>query len=128
MVNQTCRFFPTEAHEDLFEDVDVHEWYAGIVECAYQNGIILEEMIEDNHLQPEKKVTYEDFLCFVMNGYQCREELPEVSTSPYDAVAMPYALPYVRAAFALDAVGNHINLNAAIRRKQAAEICKKLVL
>ncbi|MBP5331502.1 MAG: hypothetical protein J6Y89_06590, partial [Lachnospiraceae bacterium] len=46
MVIKTVKFFPTNVYNDLFADVVGHETYAGIIECALQNGIIPESMIE----------------------------------------------------------------------------------
>ncbi|MCR5323203.1 MAG: rhamnogalacturonan acetylesterase [Lachnospiraceae bacterium] len=46
MVIKTVKFFPTNVYNDMFDDVVGHETYAGIIECALQNGIIPESMIE----------------------------------------------------------------------------------
>ena len=46
MIIRTVRFFPTNVYNDMYEDVVGHEWYAGTVECAYQNGMIDEHLVE----------------------------------------------------------------------------------
>ena len=57
MVIRTARFFPTNVYNDMFTDVVGHEWYAGTVECAYQNGMIAPEMVEDGKFYPLRPVT-----------------------------------------------------------------------
>ena len=78
MVIRTVRFFPTNVYNDMFCDVIGHEWYAGIVECAWQNGMIDNGLVEDGKFYPLRLVTLEEFLVFAMNGYKSRKALPDV--------------------------------------------------
>ena len=77
LVIRTAGFFPTNVYNDMFTDVVGHEWYAGTVECAYQNGIIDMGLVEDGRLRPLQPVTLEEFLVFAVNGYRSRKAIPE---------------------------------------------------
>lgn len=104
MVIKAARFFPINVFNDLFEDIVGHEWYAGTVECAHQDGIILPQMLSGNRLEPEKPVTTEEFLALIMRGYSSRKKLPEDKPCVFDAVSQLYCIPYVRAACALGVI------------------------
>lgn len=41
----------------MFSDVIGHETYAGIVECAWQNGMIPEGLVEDGNIYPAREMT-----------------------------------------------------------------------
>ncbi|MDO5291654.1 MAG: rhamnogalacturonan acetylesterase [bacterium] len=66
-------FFPTNVYNDAFDDVIGHEVYAGTVECAYQNGLIPDSMIDDKKIFPAKKISGSEFLEIVATGYQSRK-------------------------------------------------------
>lgn len=123
MVIKTARFFPTNVFNDLYEDIVGHEWYAGTVECAYQNGIIPPQMVTDRRFEPEKPVILEEFLTLAVRGYKSRKKMPEEEPCALDAVCEPYCIPYVRAAYSLGAVKAGEDLKAVITRGHAAAIC-----
>ncbi|MCM1183278.1 MAG: GDSL-type esterase/lipase family protein [Roseburia sp.] len=126
MVIKTARFFPTNVFNDIYEDIVGHEWYAGTVECAYQNGIIPAGMTPQGRFEPEKQVRMEEFLALVMGGYRSRRKLPEEAPCALDAACTAYCVPYVRAAYALGVVRADEDLQAALTRARAAEICRAL--
>ncbi len=126
MVIKTARFFPTNVFNDIYEDIVGHEWYAGTVECAYQNGIIPAGMTPQNRFEPEKPVSMEEFLALVMGGYRSRRRLPEEKPCALDAGCTDYCMPYVRAAYALGVVRADEDLRDVILRGRAAEICRGL--
>ena len=126
MVIKTARFFPTNVFNDLYEDIVGHEWYAGTVECAYQNGIIPPQMVTGHRFEPEKPVTMEEFLTLVMRGYKSRKKMPEEDSCVPEAACEPYCIPYVRAAYSLGAVKAGEDLKAVITRGRAAIICRTL--
>lgn len=72
LVIASMHFFPTNVYNDMFEDVIGHETYAGVVECAWQNGLIPPDMIEEHKFFPQKKVTGREFLQILKQGYQSR--------------------------------------------------------
>ncbi|MDO5424983.1 MAG: rhamnogalacturonan acetylesterase [Eubacteriales bacterium] len=71
------RFFPTNVYNDMFTDVIGHETYAGSVECAWQNGLILPEMVRDQKIFPQELVTGGEFIRILLNGYKSRKPLPQ---------------------------------------------------
>lgn len=129
MIIRTARFVPVNVYNDMYEDVGGHEWYAGAVESAYQNGIIPEEFTEEKCLHPDKAVTLEEFLVFAMNAYRSKKEIAE-EICIYDDKCHPFARPCIRTAFAAgllpkDGSGK---LNAVINRGEAVELCRKMQL
>lgn len=128
MVMKTARFFPTNVYNDMFEDVIGHEWYAGAVECACRNGILIPRLCEGRLFHAEKEVTLEEFLIYAMNGYQSRKRLPPEAPCPYDDTVAEYARPYVRAACAIGAADREgkADMQGIITRREAADICRSL--
>lgn len=128
MVIKTVRFFYTNVYNDMFADVIGHEWYAGAVECAYQNGIIDEHLVENGYFYPEKEVTLEEFLVFAINGYKSRRELPPQTPCAYDENCTPWAMPYVRAASELGLLerDGRDDLHRVVTRGEAAELCRRM--
>lgn len=128
MIIKTARFFPTNVYNDMFRDVVGHEWYAGTVECAYQNGIIDEHLVEEQRFYPEREVTLEEFLVFAMNGYKSRKTLPEENASAYDGSCREFARPFVRAACAIGLIpaDGSTNLKRVLTRGEAVDLCRKM--
>lgn len=136
MVIRTARFFPTNVYNDMFTDVVGHEWYAGAVECAYQNGMIDPGMVEDGKFFPLRPVTLEEFLVFAVNGYKSRRRLPDMdgcadrSIFVYDTKCREFTKPYVRAACALGLIPSDGSEtpDRVLTRGEAVAICRKLGL
>lgn len=126
LVIQAARFFPTNVFNDIYDDIVGHEWYAGTVQCAYQNGIILPQMIVDQRFEPDRAVTLEEFLVFFMGGYRSRRKMPTQEACALDAQCSDYAVPFVRAAYTLGAVSEDDCLRDVITRGRAAGICMAL--
>ena len=128
MIIKTARFFPTNVYNDMYTDVVGHEWYAGCVEAAYQNGIIIPEMVEDGRFLPEKEVSMEEFLVFAINGYASRKKLPEEEPCVYDEKCSEYAKRYIRMAYVLGlrAKDGTENLSRIITRGEAVNICRSM--
>ena len=128
MIIKSVRFFPTNVYNDMFVDVVGHEWYAGTVECAYQNGMIDANLVENDHFYPEKAVTLEEFLVFAMNGYQSRKQFPKEEPCVYDENCQKFALPFVRAAYAIGLLASDgsMDLMHILTRGEAVALCRKM--
>lgn len=128
MVIQSAGFFQVNVYNDLFRDVIGHEWYAGTVECALQNGIIIPEVCGDGLFFPQEPVTLEHFIVFAMNAYLSRKSAPAQLPCPYDDLADEWALPYIRMAYGFGVLAKDKSdvLGAGISRKRGAQICKDL--
>lgn len=107
MVITTMHFFPTNVYNDMFDDIVGHETYAGTVECAWQNGLIPKEMIKERKFFPQQKITGEEFLNILRNGYKSRKTW----TKEHDA-----ALP------------EGFSPEGYLKRKTAAEMCRRSML
>ena len=128
MLIKTARFFPTNVYNDMFDDVIGHEWYAGTVECAYQNGMIDAELVQDGMFEPLKPVTLEEFLVFAMNAYKSRKNLPAEQPCPLDEMCRDFSRYYVRAAYTLGLVDENAKqaLKQRISRRRAVEFCRAM--
>lgn len=113
LIIATMHFFPTNVYNDMFTDVIGHETYAGTVECAWQNGLIPEELIEQHTLQPLREVDGGTFVHMLLNGYATRKELPAGS----DDLEIARKLGIVTGAF---------DAHAVMTRGEAAAMCRKL--
>ena len=109
----TMHFFPTNVYNDMFTDVIGHETYAGTVECAWQNGLIPESLIENHTLQPMREVSIETFVELLLNGYATRKDLPEGETALIQAQR-------------LGIVDEAADSSKLITREQAAQMCRQL--
>lgn len=128
MLIKTARFFPTNVYNDMFRDIVGHEWYAGAVECAYQNGMIEESLVKEGCFLPEKQITLEEFLVFAVNAYRSRKTLPEERPCAYDDRCGEASRRFVRAACAiglLDREGGE-DLSRLLSVGEAAELCRRM--
>ncbi len=127
MMIQALKFFPTNVYNDMFEDVIGHEWYAGAVECAWQNGLIPPEMAEGGKFLPEKEITLAELLAMLMNGFRGRmhteeKELPGLEQVP------AFAKRAVRESAALGLIDGTGDLNGPVKRGDAALLIRRLAL
>ena len=127
MMIQALKFFPTNVYNDMFDDVIGHEWYAGAVECAWQNGLIPPEMAEGGKFLPEKEITLAELLAMLMNGFRGRmhteeKELPGLERVP------AFAKRAVRESAALGLIDGTDDLNGPVKRGDAALLIRRLAL
>lgn len=113
LIIATMHFFPTNVYNDMFTDVIGHETYAGTVECAWQNGLIPEELIEHHTLQPLKEVDCGTFVRMLLNGYATRKELPAGRDD-------------LEIAEKLGIVTDDFDAQARLTRGEAAAMCRQL--
>ncbi len=113
-VIKAMKFFATNVYNDMFVDVIGHETYAGAVECAYQNGMIDDSLVENSHIFPEKYITGKEFVTVLLLGYSSRKPLPAEKSSMIDA------------AKGLGIIGDVFDEGGNITRGQAIDLCKKL--
>lgn len=128
MVIKSAGFFQTNVYNDYFDDVVGHEWYAGTVECALQNGILVPRACDGKRCRPRDPVTLEEFLVFAMNGYLSRRAALPQSPCPYDGACSEWAKGHVRMAYqlgALNADGSE-RLDEGLSRRHGAEILKRI--
>ena len=73
LIITAMHFFPTNVYNDAFEDVDGHETYAGTIECAFQNGLIPNSLVENHRIYPNRQVSGKEFIQIAGNGYRSRK-------------------------------------------------------
>ena len=127
MMIQALKFFPTNVYNDMFDDVIGHEWYAGAVECAWQNGLIPPEMTEGEKFLPEAEITMAEFLAMLMNGFRGRMRTQEKDISTQEQ-APDFARKAVRESAALGLIDENTALNGPVKRKDAALMIRRLAL
>lgn len=128
MIIQTMKFFPTNVYNDMYRDVIGHEWYAGSVQCAYQNGLIPEAMVEDGCFRPAQPVTRQEYLAMLMNGFRSRRTITPASDAAAFAGIQEYARRAVMESIALGILEMEDDLTEYISRQEAAGITHKLKL
>lgn len=132
MLIQALKFFPTNVYNDMYSDVIGHEWYAGAVECAWQNGIIPADMTEDGCYHPDKELKLEELLAMMMNGFRGRKQIntadfcnkePELvkKTSEWAKKAMLESL-------SLGILSENEEPDRAVKRGEAADMIRSLAL
>lgn len=128
MVIRSAGFFQTNVYNDFFDDVVGHEWYAGTVECALQNGILIPETCDKKLCHPKREITLEHFLVFAMNGYLSRKAAVPKEACPYDGACEEWARSYVRMAYRLGALAadGSDQLKGGLTRRRGAEILTEL--
>jgi lysophospholipase L1-like esterase len=121
------RFVPTEVYNDRYEDVVGHEWYAGIVETAFQNDIIPTYMIKGGKLQPLEVLKEEEFIVFCINSYKCRKQLKDDGKDLLIDTSSLWAKEEVNAARNLGIIKEDFKPQEILTRDKAAGYLKKLV-
>ena len=123
---KALRYFPVLVYNDMFDDIVGHEWYAGTVECAWQNGMIGEELVENRHFYPEKEISLEEFLMLAVSAYKGRRQLPEEKECIYDSRCSSCAKPSVRTACLLGwiAEDGSEDLGRVLTKGRIVEICR----
>lgn len=127
MIIQALKFFPTNVYNDMFGDVIGHEWYAGAVECAWQNGLIPPEMTEERKFRPDKEITLAELLAMLMNGFRGRMDTREAEFPAADQ-APAFARRAVRESAALGLIDEKAGLNSPVKRGDAARLIGRLAL
>ncbi len=132
MLIQALKFFPTNVYNDMYSDVIGHEWYAGAVECAWQNGIIPAEMTEGGRYQPDKALLLEELLAMAMNGFRGRKQIAAESQGDKEPELAEKAAPWARKAIlealSLSVVPGDDNPKRTVKRGEAADMIRHLAL
>lgn len=129
MLIKAAHFFTVNVYNDMFTDILGHEWYAGAVECAYQNGLVPRELAEKGgKFRPDEKITLGDFAVMAVLAYASRNKLREGAACPLDAGCEAWRLGYVRAAYALGLLKDTDVLSSPVSKSCAREMTSKMAL
>lgn len=126
---KAAHFFTVNVYNDMFTDILGHEWYAGAVECAYQNGIIPSELAaKGESFRPDEKVTLGDFAVMAALAYASRNKLPDALPCKLDSKCEAWSLKYIRVAHRLGIINNDDDLSSKVTKSRAAECVRMLAL
>lgn len=132
MLIQALKFFPTNVYNDMYSDVIGHEWYAGAVECAWQNGIIPEEMTEGGCYQPGKELLLEEFFAMMMNGFRGRKQINAADYGNEEPELIRQTSDFAKKAMAeglsLGILSGDENPKRTVKRGEAADWIRGLAL
>ncbi len=124
---KAAHFFTVNVYNDMFTDILGHEWYAGAVECAYQNGIIPCELAKKGgEFRPDEKVTLGDFAVMSVLAYASRNKFPDSDACVIDAKCEVWRLKYIEAAYKLGIINNGDDLMSRVTRSRANQIVKTM--
>ena len=126
LVIKAVKFVPTNVYNDMYDDVEGHEWSAGTVECAYSNGMVDNVLLGNKEFRPNKEVTYAELISFCVNGYKSRKKVENYPASDYENKAEKWAGTYIRIADGLKLLDKNISLDKKMTRKEAADIVQRL--
>lgn len=128
MIIKSAHYFIVNVYNDMYDDVVGHEWYAGAVECAYQNGILPSELTAGKKFRPDEKITLGDFIVMATCAYASRNTPPEEMPCPLDGECEEWHRVYVRRAYALGLIGEGDGLSESVGKLRANDICRKMKL
>lgn len=112
-------FVPMNVYNDYYPDVIGHEWYAGIVEVAYQNDLVDTYLTRDGYFHPQAAVTGEELISFLIRSYKCRKQLPEAIDKISIEHTSEFAVDSIQAASALGFIDNHFAPDKPLTREHA---------
>ncbi len=126
MLIQAVHFFPTNVYNDMFDDIVGHEWYAGTIECAYQNGMIDSHLVADKKIEPMKETTLGEFISMALNACASRKSLPNGNEILIPTEIPTWQKPYLKSAAALGFIKDFDKTNLFLLRKDALTIALKI--
>lgn len=119
-------FVPVNVYNDMYPDVIGHEWYAGVVESAYQNDIVNKALTADGKFHPLDEVTAEQMVSFCISAYKSRKKITVDIPSSHIADVSSYAVSSVDIAKALNLLPEDFAPQKVLTRAQASEYVKKI--
>lgn len=122
-------FVPMNVYNDYYSDVIGHEWYAGIVEVAHQNGIVDASLTQNQLFHPNDYVTTEELISFLINSYKCRKQLKldlQNANQVLEYVS-PFALTAIQTALMLNLLSLPFSPHEKLTRTQSAHYINKLM-
>lgn len=122
-------FVPMNVYNDYYSDVIGHEWYAGTVEVAHQNGIVDASLTQNGLFHPSMPVSTEELISFLMNSYKCRKPLPialKHTTMELENIS-PFAITAIQSALEIGLLILPVDPHEKLTRSQAACYIQKFI-
>ena len=126
---KAAHFFTVNVYNDMFTDILGHEWYAGAVECAYQNGLIPSELAEKGgKFRPDEAINLADFAVMAVLAYASRNRLPNEKPCPFDEACENWRRAHIRTAHALGLIADGDDLSSVLTKSRAAKAVSLMAL
>ncbi len=125
---KAAHYFITNVYNDMYPDIVGHEWFAGAVQCAYQNGLLPHELTPDGKFRPEEKITLADFAVMAVSAYTSRNPVPEAKACPFDEVTEDWRRDYIRRAYAVGIISDGDDVTSAVPKARAAKTVSEMKL
>ena len=127
MVTKAAHFVPVNVYNDMFTDVVGHEWYAGVVECAYANDIVDAALLDGKTFKPEKPVTSEELASFCVNAFRSRIINNNIADYNKEVKCSDWFKKYVNAAAFLGYITDNFEGSHELTREEAVKYIKLLI-
>ena len=127
MVTKAAHFVPVNVYNDMFTDVVGHEWYAGVVECAYANDIVDATLLDGKTFKPEKPVTSEELASFCVNAFRSRIINNNIADYNKEVKCSDWFKKYVNAAAFLGYITDNFEGSHELTREEAVKYIKLLI-
>lgn len=135
MLLKTVKYPPVNVYNDMYSDVLGHEWYAGIIQAAYDNEIIDAAITASGVIKPEADITYDELLSMVINAYKSRKNIHidvPVENKNFESIdisdwAVKYHLYAENLGINEDINGIKLGGKDSVTRAQAVIILKRLL-
>lgn len=134
MLLRVLNYKPGNVFNDMYEDVLGHEWFAGIIQTAYDNEIIDPAITANKSFRPEEPMNKEEMLSMMVRGYKNKKN---ISSLPLEDIKFSdkkdissWALEYFKSASSLgiiEASNAEIKAKGSVTRAEAAAALKTLV-
>ena len=127
MVTKAAHFVPVNVYNDMFTDVVGHEWYAGVVECAYSNAIVDEALLDNKTFKPEKPVTAEELASFCVNAFKSRIIKNDISDYNKEVNCSEWFKKYISTAAYLGYITDGFDGTRQLTREEAVRYVQILI-
>lgn len=127
MVTKAAHFVPVNVYNDMFTDVVGHEWYAGVVECAYSNAIVDEALLDNKTFKPEKPVTAEELASFCVNAFRSRIIKNDIADYNKEVNCSEWFKKYVSTAAYLGYITDGFDGTRQLTREEAVRYVQLLI-
>ena len=127
LVTKAARFVPVNVYNDMFTDVLGHEWYAGVVECAYANDIVDPALLDGGTFKPDKPVTAEEMASFCVNAYRSRIINDKIEHCNNEVNCDEWFRKYISVAAYLRYVSDSFDSRRELTREEAVQYAQALI-
>lgn len=131
-----CMGLSEKTYSGIFKDVSETDWYAGIFQAAYDDGILPDILAKNGMIYPEKDITREEMAVILACAYKkyYTNKLVEIDLQKYDDYNemtleyMDYISDSIAARFIKGRKNELYAPKATATRAEAATILKRLYL